>query len=211
MSENFPPYILALSAGFLYACSAILCKRGLEEGSGTLRSLVYSNLVMSSCFLPYPFFAENKISLEFLLYGFILGFLFFFSQMLCFLSLRRGDASLMTPIMGSKPIFVAVFVVLFNLGADDLSLSTWIAVGLTTFSIALIGWPDQRSNFSLPGLLMAITGAGRFWSTGLLGSFFYPSIRSLFSFICYIRIRWFVLYTHYPVDRGIFQDFSSTS
>ena len=167
MSENFPPYILALSAGFLYACSAILCKRGLEEGAGTLRSLVYSNLVMSSCFLPYPFLAENKLSLEFLLYGFILGFLFFFSQMLCFLSLRRGDASLMTPIMGSKPIFVAVFVVLFNLGADDLSLSTWIAVGLTTFSIALIGWPDQRSNFSLPGLLMAITGAASF---GLLDS-----------------------------------------
>jgi uncharacterized membrane protein len=112
LSENFPPYILALSAGFLYACSAILCKRGLEEGAGTLRSLVYSNLVMSCCFFPYPFLAEKKLSLEFLLYGFILGFLFFFSQMLCFLSLRRGDASLMTPIMGSKPIFVAIFVVL---------------------------------------------------------------------------------------------------
>lgn len=167
MSENFPPYTLALSAGFLYACSAILCKRGLEQGAGTLRSLVYSNLVMSCCFLPYPYWAEKSLSLEFIFYGFLLGFLFFFSQMLCFLSLRRGDASLMTPIMGSKPVFVAIFVVLFNLSSQSLEVSTWVAVGLTTLSIALIGWPEKASDFSFAGLLMAISGAAGF---GLLDS-----------------------------------------
>ena len=167
MNENLPAFTLALSAGFLYACSAILCKRGLELGSGTLRSLVYSNLVMSACFLPYPIFAKTNLSLEFVLYGMLLGFLFFLSQMLCFLSLKRGDASLMTPIMGSKPVFVAVFVALLNLTPNSLTHTTWIAVGLATLSIALIGWPSAKSDFSLPGILLAITGAAGF---GLLDS-----------------------------------------
>lgn len=167
MNENVPAFTLALSAGFLYACSAILCKRGLELGSGTLRSLVYSNLVMSACFLPYPIFAKTNLSPEFVLYGMLLGFLFFLSQMLCFLSLKRGDASLMTPIMGSKPVFVAVFVALLNLTPNSLTHTTWIAVGLATLSIALIGWPSAKSDFSLPGILLAVTGAAGF---GLLDS-----------------------------------------
>ena len=167
MSENSPAFILALSAGFLYACSALLCKRGLELGSGTLRSLVYSNLVMSVCFLPYPFFSRNSLSLEFVFYGSLLGLLFFLSQMLCFLSLKRGDASLMTPIMGSKPVFVAIFVAALGLTPNNLTPSIWIAVALATISIALIGWPSKRADFSLVGIFLAVTGASGF---GLLDS-----------------------------------------
>ena len=167
MSENSPAFILALSAGFLYACSALLCKRGLELGSGTLRSLVYSNLVMSACFLPYPFFSRNSLSLEFVFYGSLLGLLFFLSQMLCFLSLKRGDASLMTPIMGSKPVFVAIFVAALGLTPNNLTPSTLIAVALATISIALIGWPSKRADFSLVGIFLAVTGASGF---GLLDS-----------------------------------------
>ena len=167
MSENSPAFILALSAGFLYACSALLCKRGLELGSGTLRSLVYSNLVMSACFLPYPFFSRNSLSLEFVFYGSLLGLLFFLSQMLCFLSLKRGDASLMTPIMGSKPVFVAIFVAALGLTPNNLTPSIWIAVALATISIALIGWPSKKGDFSLVGIFLAVTGASGF---GLLDS-----------------------------------------
>ena len=97
----------------------------------------------------------------------MLGFLFFFSQMLCFLSLKRGDASLMTPIMGSKPIFVAVFVTTLSLTPNNLTPSIWIAVALATLSIALIGWPSTRADFSSPGILLALTGAAGF---GLLDS-----------------------------------------
>ena len=167
MNEDSPAYFLALAAGFLYACSALLCKRGLELGSGTLRSLVFSNIFMSACFIPYPFLAEKKLSLEFILSGFLLGILFFLSQMLCFLSLRRGDASLMTPIMGTKPVFVAFFVVLFNLVPNEITISTWVAVGLSTLSIGLIGWPSKGSVFSIQGLLLAVAGAAGF---GLLDS-----------------------------------------
>ena len=122
---------------------------------------------MSACFLPYPFFSKNSLSLEFIFFGSLLGFLFFFSQMLCFLSLKRGDASLMTPIMGSKPIFVALFVTTLSLTPNNLTPSIWIAVGLATISIALIGWPSKKSDFSPTGILLAVTGAAGF---GLLDS-----------------------------------------
>ena len=32
---------------------------------------------MSACFIPYPFLAEKKLSLEFIFFGFLLGILFF--------------------------------------------------------------------------------------------------------------------------------------
>ena len=159
--------MLALIAGFLYASSAVLCKRGLELGAGTLRSLICSNLFMSLCFLPYPFFAEKSLSISFIFYGSILGLLFFISQMLCFIALRKGDASLMTPIMGSKPVFVAIFIAVFNLSPHSLNFSTWLAVGLAFVAIALIGWPGKKSRFSFGGLGFAIFGAAGF---GLLDS-----------------------------------------
>ena len=159
--------MLALLAGFLYAFSAILCKKALELNAGTLRTLVYNNVFMSLCFLPYYFLAKENLSLIFNLYGILLGFIFFISQMLCFLSLRKGDASLMTPVMGSKPIFVALFVAFLNLSAEPLGLNTWLAVGIAAIAIALIGWPTSGSSFSAIGLCLAISGAAGF---GLLDS-----------------------------------------
>ena len=73
----------------------------------------------------------------------------------------------MTPIMGSKPIFVAIFVAALGLTPNNLTPSIWIAVALATISIALIGWPSKRADFSAVGIFLAVTGASGF---GLLDS-----------------------------------------
>ena len=73
----------------------------------------------------------------------------------------------MTPIMGSKPIFVALFVTILSLTPNNLTPSIWIAVALATLSIALIGWPSTKADFSPQGILLAVTGAAGF---GLLDS-----------------------------------------
>ena len=73
----------------------------------------------------------------------------------------------MTPIMGSKPVFVAIFVAALGLTPNNLTPSIWIAVALATISIALIGWPSKRADFSLVGIFLAVTGASGF---GLLDS-----------------------------------------
>ena len=81
----------------------------------------------------------------------------------------------MTPIMGSKPVFVAVFVALLNLTPNSLTHTTWIAVGLATLSIALIGWPSAKSDF-IPGILLAVTGAAGFGLLDSLVPFFHSSV-----------------------------------
>ncbi len=73
----------------------------------------------------------------------------------------------MTPIMGSKPVFVAIFVATFSLTPNSLTPSIWIAVALATLSITLIGWPSTKADFSQPGILLAVAGAAGF---GLLDS-----------------------------------------
>ena len=73
----------------------------------------------------------------------------------------------MTPIMGSKPVFVAIFVATFSLTPNSLTPSIWIAVALATLSITLRGWPSTKADFSQPGILLAVAGAAGF---GLLDS-----------------------------------------
>jgi len=69
--------------------------------------------------------------------------------------------------MGSKPVFVAIFVATFSLTPNSLTPSIWIAVALATLSITLIGWPSTKADFSQPGILLAVAGAAGF---GLLDS-----------------------------------------
>ena len=161
------PLILGLVAGILYAISAVLCKRGLELGAGTIRSLIFSNIVMSLCFLPYPILSSQGISTYDIQTGLSLGLLFFLGQFFCFWALKNGDASLITPIMGSKPIFVAIFLLSHGMTAGEVPWITWVASILAAFAIGLIGWPSRHHLISLRGLFLAIATAATF---GLLDS-----------------------------------------
>ena len=73
----------------------------------------------------------------------------------------------MTPVMGSKPIFVAFFLMLAGLSTQAPSIETWIAAILATFAVALIGWPSSKSRTSYRGLILALCAAAGF---GLLDS-----------------------------------------
>ena len=106
--------------------------------------------------------------------------------MLCFLSLKRGDASLMTPIMGSKPVFVAIFVATFSLTPNSLTPSIWIAVALATLSITLIGWPSTKADFSQPGILLAVAGAAGFGLLDSLVPFLHTGPIPFFFFLLYL-------------------------
>ena len=169
LENQTSPLIFALLAGLLYAFSAVLCKKGLELGSGTIRSLVFSNFIMSAFFLPYPLLSSEPISSYEIGIGATLGLLFFLGQFFCFWALKNGEASLITPIMGSKPIFVALFVVLHGLSTERITWTIWVASSLAAIAIALIGWPEKQGKKPFPkiGLFLAICTAATF---GLLDS-----------------------------------------
>ena len=167
MPTNLPPYLLAFAAGAFYACSALLCKRGLELGAGTIRSLIFSNWIMAVFFIPYPFIQGSMPELSDLRAGGLLGFIFFLSQLVCFFALQKGDASMVTAIMGSKSIFVAFFVVILGLTGTP-SSATWIAVILAALAVGLIGWPEKGGKFCLFAVGLGLLTAAGFGLTDSL-------------------------------------------
>ena len=158
------PLLLALGAGVLFGISVIFCKRALETGAGTFRSLAYSNWIITLFFLPYPFLANQPFNYYTWRDGFLIGLLFFASQTASFLALRRGEASVTTPILGSKSIFVAIFLVLLGF-EKTLPSQTWWAAGLAGVAVALLGWPAKNYRPSIVGLGLAILTAAGFGLT----------------------------------------------
>jgi drug/metabolite transporter (DMT)-like permease len=207
LPSNLAPYLFALSAGFVYTISALLAKRGLELGAGTFRSLVYSNWVMALFFIPYPMLAEVPLVVEDLKVGGMIGILFFAAQSCCFIALRSGDASMVTPIMGSKSVFVALFLFILNLSPTPLGPATWTAAILAAIAVALIGWPARGAKPSLMGLGFALaTAAGFGLVDALVPHFSHLSdpFNVLFSMFATVGLLSFLLI---PLSRGKFLAF----
>ncbi len=159
--QNLVPYSLALAAGAIYALSAVFSKRALQCGAGTFRSLVWSNWAIAVCFIPYPFIAASPLSWVDIKLGGIVGILFFFAQMACFVALRAGDASIVTSVMGSKSLFVALCIVLLGFN-DGFPAKIWIAAGLACVAVAMLGWPSKAHKPSMLSLGLAIYTAATF-------------------------------------------------
>lgn len=211
MPSNLTPYLFALSAGFVYTISALLAKRGLELGAGTFRSLVYSNWVMALFFIPYPMLAEVSLGMDDLKVGGMIGILFFAAQSCCFIALRSGDASMVTPVMGSKSVFVALFLFILSLSPTPLGPETWMAAILAAIAVALIGWPTQGSKPSLMGLGFALaTAAGFGLVDALVPHFSHLSdpFNVLFSMFATVALLSFLLI---PLSRGKFLAFRGRS
>ena len=160
------PLALALVAGACYGLAALLCKRALETGAGTFRSLAYSNWFITISYLPFPFLAEEGLTRSEITLGAMLGVLFCTSQTTCFLALRRGDASVATPIMGTKTLFVAVFGYLIFEKA--LPAQTWLAAVLAVVAVILLGWPAKGSKPSFASMGLAVVTAIGFGLTDAL-------------------------------------------
>ncbi len=161
--ENWAAYLLAMLAGLIYAGGAVFAKKALESGSGQVRAVILSNLVLSLCFIPHLFFSAGWPSFREILIGSGLGSIFLLAQALLFRALLAGDASMVSPLMGVKSILVAFFLVLLGFSHQPLPLGVWIAAGLTALAVALIGWPSKRNGpLKGKGILLALGSAASF-------------------------------------------------
>ena len=118
-------------------------------------------------FVPYPFLASDSFTLVTVLHGLLLGALFFLGQLTCFLALRRGDASVVTTVMGSKSLFVAFFLILLGF-QSGLPGKVWLAAALACVAVALLGWPGQKRGIPLASLALATFTAACFGLTDAL-------------------------------------------
>ena len=137
-----PQIFIPLITAFLYALATIFLKRALQEGTGAWRVTFASNMVMAlgyqACWAVHtqPFSASGAM------HAALAGCTFFAGQVFTFLALNRGDVSVVTPILGTKVIWVAGFAVL--LAGRTLPPLIWIAVLLTALGTAILGFQPGK-------------------------------------------------------------------
>lgn len=138
-----PVYLLLpLIAAFFYALSSVFVKRGLRDGATMNQAFHINNIAVAVIFLPLAFLDSQAINWTLWYWPVLTGIGFFFGGWLTFIAIQRGDVSLVTPLLGTKVVFVAIGSVVFT--AQSISVTLWIAALLTSLGIFLIGFRDVR-------------------------------------------------------------------
>jgi len=134
--------LLPLAAAVVYALGSISVKRALKDGVEMGQSFHLSNCVLGLAFLPLLFIGVKAIDWHLVWKPLVMGTTFFVGNWLTFVAIRRGDVSLVTPLMGTKVVFVALGVVVLTGGMPSGPL--WIAAILTTLGIFVMGLADVK-------------------------------------------------------------------
>ncbi len=132
--------LLPLCAAAIYALSSVLIKRGLAEGVGMNQSFHWTNFAVAAVFAPLLLLETAVVRWDLILHPLLVTVAFFLGTWLTFLSIRLGDVSLVTPLMGTKVVFVAIGVVVIAGVMPPTAL--WIAAALTALGIFLMGAGD---------------------------------------------------------------------
>lgn len=161
--------LLPLAAALVYALGSVLVKRSLKDGVGMRQSFHLANLVLGATFLPLWLISGKPIDWVHVWRPMIMGTTFFIGQFLTFLAFRRGDVSLVTPLMGTKVVFVALGVVVLTGGMPSPPL--WWASFLTMAGIFTMGLADRRGgNHVLFTVAVALSSAAVFGINDVLVS-----------------------------------------
>jgi len=158
-----PVYLLIpLGSAFFYALGSILVKRGLKEGANLGQTFHLSNLVLGLVFLPLFFFETKEINWADWWKPLVLTLVFLAATWLTFLSLKRGDVSLVTPLMGTKVVFVALGMTFLTGKSPGHAL--WLAAVMTAVGIFVMGIGDMKKGkhvvFTILVTLCSATGFG---------------------------------------------------
>jgi drug/metabolite transporter (DMT)-like permease len=128
--------ILPSCSALVFVFAALLLKRASELGAGTWRTVQICNFAAALAFAPLLLLGGVIPSLALLWQPAVPAVLFVAGQALTVLSLRIGDVSVATPVMGLKIVFVAVLVTLLT--QESLTVRLWIAAALSSVAIAML-------------------------------------------------------------------------
>jgi drug/metabolite transporter (DMT)-like permease len=191
--------ILPLLLGLLYSIFAIAYKRTMVEGMDMWRIVFDSNLTTALLLLPLLVFAD-KIPADSAFYQPLLASLAFFAGIVMnILSLQRGDVSVVTPILGTKVLFVALFRIL--LLRETVRSLLWLAAVLVVISLTILRTPaTNHQECFWPTVLLASGSSSAFafcdvlfqhWAALWGIDLFIPAV---FTGVCILSLmlpRWF--------------------
>jgi len=161
---NLPWYLLLpLVAAIGYAIASLLLKKALVEGAHPMACFHINNWTSVFVFLPLALFETQPVAWELWYIPAGLGVLFFTGGWFTFIAMQRGDVSLVTPVLGSKVVFVALSASLIIAGS--MKPLMWIAAIITTGGIFMMSATDFKTpkGARLAGpVMMALVSAAFF-------------------------------------------------
>jgi drug/metabolite transporter (DMT)-like permease len=145
-----PYLIMPFCSAIIYAVASVLLKRALKEGATSEQTFHFTNFAISLVFLPFFCFEKGAIQWANLWQPILVSFMFFLGNLTTFLAIKKGDVSTVTPLMGTKVVFVAVVMMLITKQMPTPAL--WGAAILTSVGIFLMGFSEFRKKTGSVGL-----------------------------------------------------------
>ena len=150
-----------LTAGLVYALSALYIKQATVEGGGLWRVNFLINWGQAVFMAPLLLLGHGPLDPIALWHILLTSLLFFAGQVSVFVALRFGDVSIVTPVMGLKVVMVAAMVTAF--AHEKLPPIWWVAAAISTAATFLLGSGKRSANGSLlPALLGGAIAAAAF-------------------------------------------------
>jgi drug/metabolite transporter (DMT)-like permease len=144
--------LLPLLAAIVFALGSMVYKRAYDEGAGVVHAVVVNNVLLALLFLPLFALESRPVPWNQWRFPVLTGAAYALGHLLNVLSLRVGDVSVATPLLGVKVIFVALLSWLVF--GWPLTAWQWIAAALTTAGVFLMGVTDFK-----PGRRAGLTTA----------------------------------------------------
>ncbi len=134
-------------ASLLYVTGILFVKRAADLGVGPWRTSFVANILTAIAFTSLWFLGGTWPGWQHLWQPALMALFFLAGQTLSFIAVSRGDVSIATPVMGIKIILVALLAgMLFQ---EPISQTLWVAAGLSTLSLALLGYTGQQQHHHL--------------------------------------------------------------
>lgn len=135
-------HIIPLCNALVYTIAILCIKRATNDGVGPWRTTFFSNAVLFLASSVYWFFGDPIESWTLLWIPAAVGAAFFLGQLLGCLAIHKGDVSLLTPLLGTKTVMVALIVsVAFG---QALTQAVWIGALLSAVAVFLM-WTGSLS------------------------------------------------------------------
>ncbi|CAN5267108.1 hypothetical protein BH23VER1_BH23VER1_25540 [soil metagenome] len=135
---SFPAYLLLpLAAAVLYTVGSIFLKRAFAEGASLRQGFHATNLIVGVIFLPLLVIERQPVDWPALWQPFLAGTTFYAGALFNVSAIRRGDVSLVNPLLGTKVVLVALGSVL--LLDQHLGLPLWLGAILAAAGVFMMG------------------------------------------------------------------------
>ncbi len=149
---GFPTYmLLPLAAALAYSYGSLYFKQAFQHGIGLVHSFVVTNWAMALVFAPIIFLAELPSFGWIYLQPLVCALGFCLGNVLTISAIRRGDMSVVVPVMGTKAFFVAVGASLFF--GKTIAPAMWIACVLAAIGIYVLGRSDRTEGKGQSGAI----------------------------------------------------------